>query len=50
MYATKELSKLDQMNQISAKLSGSLRNLAIKMNHLNMQLPEDKRLEKLIFD
>ena len=36
--------------KISSKLSGSLRALAIRLNQINMALPVEKRLEKLVFD
>ena len=36
--------------QASAKLSGSLRSLALRLNQINMSLPVEKRLEKLVFD
>jgi len=47
---SKEVAKFEVAEQISSKLSGSLRALAIRLNQINMALPVEKRLEKLVFD
>jgi len=46
----KELNKIEITNQISSKMSNSMRNLAVKLNQINASLPEDKRLPKFTFD
>jgi len=46
----KEMNKIDQIEEISAKMSNSLRTCAIKLNQINLKLPPDSRLEKFTFD
>ena len=46
----KELNKIEMTNQISSKMSNSMRNLAVKLNQINASLPEEKRLPKFTFD
>ena len=47
---SKEMNRIEMINDVSGKMSSSLRTLAIKLNRINQTLPDEHRLENFSFD
>ena len=47
---SKEMNRIEMINDVSGKMSSSLRTLAIKLNRINQALPDEHRLETFSFD